>query len=231
MNFTFFRKGGNVQNGTVPAKEKTENELIAEELRSHTWLKSAHDMLNTAMDDTMDKEQRILFIRSSIRAIVTEIQGFYLARSLAGNDGITLRSLLDYPYRFGGSQTFTTAGEQVIACTWSLNRLEDSVADIEREGYVSERETAHGVLFKELGMVLITNHNHHPAAVILMGRNTDGIAVSGPVVTMAKEDRFHFTDDFRFADENGEPLDCVSDPRFVLALRLGQILGHIETDN
>lgn len=232
IKFKLFRKKERLKKESLPVTYMSKTDRISEELRTAAWLKNAHQILNKAMDESAEKEERILYIRNEIYALVDDMQKFYLSNALKeGLDGYSLRSLLmAYPYSYGETHKFMTSGQQVIACPWSQTKLDGAVQDIEREGYVSSKEDTLGTLYKQLNMVLITNHNHHPAAVILLGQSTNGIEITGPVVDIAEADDIYVTDDFHFADRQGNQLDSKSDPRFVLAVRLGQILGRIENE-
>lgn len=233
LKFNFFKKKGNATKSNVPQRYLSETDKVSEELRTPAWLRDAHCTLDKAMDESVSREGRISYIRNSINSLVTEMQKFYLENSLKEeHDGFSLRSLLmAYPYSYGQTYKFVTSGQQVIACPWSQKKLDNAVQDIEREGYVSSKESTMGTLYKQLNMVLITNHNHHAAAVILLGQSTDGIEITGPIVDLAEANDIYVTDDFHFADGKGNQLESKSDPRFVLAVRLGQILGRIENED
>ena len=203
-------------------------ETLASELRTQTWLKDATECVAKVTSNDLDDKDLVRYIKFIILSLVREMQAFYLYRTNIQQD-ISLRDMLYFPYaseQKKREETFILDEETVIACPWSLSRLLDSMDDVERCGYDSECETTSGTLFKELGLVIITNHNHHPAAAVYEGA-TKKMVVTGPVISLTDmEEDIYITEDFHFAAADGTPLEKNSDPRFVLATYLGQILGR-----
>ena len=220
-----------LQNTVAEHKSSKEyiSETFARELRTPSWLKDAAECVTRVNSYFMDDEKHAQYIKFLIFNLVREMQAFYLFHTNARQD-ITLRNMLWFPYAFeqqNDEKPFMINDETVITYPWSTSRLLDSMVDIEKYGYNSECETTRGILFKELNLVIITSHNHHPAAAIYSGA-TKKMTITGPVINLADmtEDIF-ITADFHFATSNGTALEKDSDPRFVLAAYLGQILGRM----
>lgn len=102
-----------------------------------------------------------------------------------------------------------------------------SMKDVEARGYQAECETAKGIFFEELNLVVLNGHNHHVAAAVTK-KQTKGIVVREPIIRFAEmEDYINLTADFHFADSEGKILQECSDPRFVLACYLAQKLHKL----
>lgn len=219
-------------------KEKTQKtaqnesdilKMLDSELRAGTWVQDATSCLAVVGSDNYTTDEKKRYIEFIIDGLVREMAGFYAYRTNEIKD-IALQSLLYFPYATNQKlkeATFTITSETLIPFPWSPVRIIDSMKDVEEKGYQAECETAKGIFFEELNLVVLNGHNHHVAAAVTK-KQTKGIVVRGPIIRFAEvEDNINLTADFHFADSEGKILQECSDPRFVLACYLAQKLHKL----
>lgn len=229
MWFTEYNKHKKKKTQEAANNESSILKLLDAELRAGTWVQDATSCLAVVGSENYTADEKRRYIEFIIDGLVREMAGFYAYRTNEIKD-IVLQSLLYFPYATNQKlkeATFTIINETLIPFPWSPVRIIDSMKDVEERGYQAEFETAKGIFFKDLNLVVLNGHNHHVAAAVTK-KQTKGIVVRGPIIRFAEmEYNINLTSDFHFADLEGNVLQQYSDPRFVLACYLVQKLHRL----